>query len=944
MAFFLHVNLSIPYVKRNIHCDSCNSGRLGCHQLFDLAKKRSVPLAWNIGAFPKNTQKDCRLLTCLQQCSPRIKLSMTPIYSLLEKIERPSRYLGNEVNVIRKDFDQMEIKVCLVFPDKYEMGMSHVGLKILYEILNRLPHVVAERCFAPDLDLEDALRQKKIPLFSLESKKPLSAFDIIGFSLTYELTYVNMINILDLAQIPVWQKERTDDHPLIIAGGGCTMNAEPVADFLDAACLGDGEEIVLDVIKTVQKKHDSRSLLLHALSEIEGIYVPSFFQPEYNSDGTLQAVTPLKPGYEKINKRTLKEIDSAVFPTRLLVPSIKTIHDRIGIEIQRGCNRACRFCQAGYIDRPVRQRSPETILKIAEESYRQTGIDEISLLSLSAADYACLVPLLSELNQRYADKRVSLSVPATRTEKMTPDLIEQIKKVRRTGFTIAPEAGSERMRRVINKGNKVEDLHVAVKNAFSAGWQLLKMYYMVGLPFENDDDVLGIADESRQCHQIARGFSPRAELNTSVSSFVPKPHTPFQWEPQMTIEETERKYALVRRNLGDRRIHFKHHHSQMSYLEGILSRGDRRVSQLLYFAFQEGCRFDEWEEHFDFAKWSQAIEKWGVDPAFYLHRKRNREEVLPWDHLFAQMDKEFLWEEYEKAQREAFTEDCSVARCSDCGVCDFREVKNRIYVVDEKPVVVKKGNREAYGWTSVGANLVFAQPDRRSQGPRGAGSPLPLFKIRARYSKTGDARFMGHLELIQVMKRTITRAGFPVRYSEGFHPQMKLAMGPPLSLGIESEWEYFDLELISPLEPDFFSQQLNERLPHGVKILVSERVDRKIPSIYSSITSMDYKIWSEKGNLEPFRDVLHGFVGGENRMWRRISDQKEKIFSLKDHVQTDLEHFPDELVVSIRQSQEGSLKPQEVVKAFLEKEPRELEGIRFLKIGLSFGVQAGMSG
>ena len=347
--------------------------------------------------------------------------------------------------------------------------------------------------------------------------------------------------------------------------------------------------------------------MLNSLSEIEGIYVPSFFRPEYNADGTLARMVPLKEGYERIRKRIVSNLDSAPYPTNLVVPNIKPVHDRIGIEIQRGCNRACRFCQAGYIDRPVRQRSPENILRIADESLKKTGISEISLLSLSAADYDCLVPLLAEINRRYEGQNVSLSVPATRTEKLTPDLIEQIKKVRKTGFTIAPEAGTAKMRRVINKRNKVDDLFRAVENAFSAGWDLLKLYYMVGLPFEEDSDLEGIAAEGNDSIEICLRHTRRAELNLSLSSFVPKSHTPFQWEPQIGIEETKRRYNHVRNNLKNRRIRLKHHHPEMSFVEGVLSRGDRRVSQLIFLAVSEGCRFDEWQGPFDFLKWARAI-------------------------------------------------------------------------------------------------------------------------------------------------------------------------------------------------------------------------------------------------------------------------------------------------------------------------------------------------
>ncbi len=871
------------------------------------------------------------------------------LYSLLKRVEKPSRYLGSEVNSIHKDFDAAEVRVALVFPDAYEIGMSHVGLKILYDILNKMPHVVAERCFAPGLDLEKELRQEGLPLFSLESKRPLRDFDIIGVSLTYELTYTNMLNILDLAGIPLWQKDRKEGDPIILAGGGCTMNAEPVADFLDAALLGDGEEGILDIVERVRKwkkETSSRTFLLDQLSAIEGVYIPSLFRPEYKEDGTIAQVVPLKEGYTKVNKRVLESIDRAPYPTALVVPSIKIVHDRIGIEIQRGCNRACRFCQAGYIDRPVRQRSPESILKIAEESYQQTGIDEISLLSLSAADYACIVPLLAELNERYSKRKVSLSVPATRTEKLTPELIEQIKKVRKTGFTIAPEAGSERMRRVINKGNKVDDLLNAITNAFKAGWHLVKMYYMVGLPFENEEDVVGIAREGMECISIGRNYSGRAELHLSVSSFVPKPHTPFQWAPQLSIEQTETRHHLVKTNIPNRRIKFKHHNSKMSFLEGIFSRGDRRVATLIHLAFQAGCRFDEWDEHFDFQKWQEAIAKWGLNPEFYLHRARDREEIFPWDHLFAQMDKKFLWDELELARKEAFTEDCSVARCTDCGVCDFRVVKNRIYVTGDQPVMVKKGNREAYGWQGAGpvstSSPTVLQTAARGGGPPSVEPPPPcqlVYKLRARYTKTGEARFMGHLELVGMLKRAINRMGVVVSYSQGFHPQMRLSMGHPLPVGVESEWEYFDLELAQEINPSEFQKNLNPLMPIGVQILDVEMVDRKSPSLYASLQSIGYSAsFEEADKIWPTtaKTALKDFGESKEFYWTRERENKTKRFDLKQKVEVNLQAFPEYLLFHTRVDPNGTINPHEVLKALFGFDGEALSSIRLKKVGVHF--------
>ena len=463
--------------------------------------------------------------------------------------------MGNEVNSVKKDPTQVQLKVALIFPDLYEMGESHVGLKILYKILNEQPHILAERVYAPWPDMEQALIRHDLPLFSLENKIPLSEFDLIGITLPYELVYTNILTILERGGVPLWQKDRKESHPIVIGGGPCAFNPEPIADFFDGVVIGDGEELILKLAQQVlsaKQTQQSREELLKTIAKEEGVYIPSLFEVHYQQDGTIQQIAPKLADYTGVIKATVTNLDQAAYPTAPIVPNINVIHDRIGVEVQRGCVRACRFCQAGYIYRPERQRSPDTVKRIVEESLKNTGQEEVSLLSLSVGDYEPLNPLLNELFDKHEKDRVAISLPATRTETLTPEIIQQIKRVRKTGFTIAPEAGTPRMRQIINKGNAREDLMKTVEHVFQEGWRLIKFYYMCGLPFELESDLQGIVDEGKQALALGRQYTSSAEINVSVSSFVPKPFTPFQWEPQPSIEEIEEKHEFIRRQLNHR--------------------------------------------------------------------------------------------------------------------------------------------------------------------------------------------------------------------------------------------------------------------------------------------------------------------------------------------------------------------------------------------------------
>lgn len=596
------------------------------------------------------------------------------IEKFLLGVQKPGRYTGGELNSIVKDKSKIDIRYAFCFPDTYEIGMSHLGMKILYSLVNARDDAWCERVFAPDVDMEQVMRDNGIPLYALESGEAIKNFDLIGFTMQYELSYTNVLNMLDLAGLPVRSRDRKDLTPIVIAGGACVCNAEPMAEFFDITLPGDGEEVtneLIDLLKEYKAKGATKQEFLEAAAQIKGVYVPSLYEVEYNDDCTVKSITPTHGAPEKVEKRNVADLDKMFSPTEFVVPFLEVVHDRTTVEIFRGCIRGCRFCQAGFLNRPLREKSPEVVEAQCRSICEKTGYDEISLCSLSTSDYRGLEKLITDMLPWTVENKINISLPSLRADNFPKELMEQLNAVRRSGLTFAPEAGTQRLRDVINKNITEEEVLSTARQAFAGGWTAVKLYFMIGLPTETEDDIRGIADLAQAVvdefyHNENKPKGKGVNVSVSVASLVPKPFTPFQWEPQDRPDTLIEKQNFLISCVKTRKVSVSRHVPWTSFLEGVFARGDRRLCDVIETAWRKGCKFDSWEEHLDREKWMDSFAENGIDPFFYTARRRSFDEVLPWDHMDYGVTKKFLIRENEKAHRGETTASCR-EKCAGCG-------------------------------------------------------------------------------------------------------------------------------------------------------------------------------------------------------------------------------------------------------------------------------------
>lgn len=820
---------------------------------------------------------------------------------LISNVMKPARYIGGEPFCVVKDQDQVRLNLALAFPEVYEIAMSHQGLKVLYNQLAGRPDVAAERVFCPWHDLMDVLYASGDGPWSLETGRALGEFDVIGFSLQYELTYTNLLHMLKLADVPLRREDRGADDPIVIAGGPCAVNPEPLADFLDLVAIGDGEALIdelCDVIIKAREQGWPKETLYRQAMDIEGVYAPALFEPTYE-DGRLKAVKPLDAEHPTVHRRIEPDLGAWQPPQKPVLPLVKPVHDRLGLEISRGCTRGCRFCQAGFIYRPVRERPAEQVVESLTSAIDYSGIDEAALLSLSAGDYTCIEPLATALMNILEPRKVSLSLPSLRVDSLSEELIAQIKRVRKTGFTLAPEAGSDRMRTVINKDLSKEQILETAQRVFSLSWNLIKLYFMIGLPSETEEDILAIGKLSHEVADQSRGKGRKPVVHSSIGIFVPKPHTPFQWEAQLNLEQAKQALYMARGNITGR-VKAKWNDPYQSVIEGIMARGDRRLGPVLEHLVEAGCRFDGWSEQLDYNAWMQALDSQGLSLDDFL-RPRDVDEVLPWDHINVGVTKKYLKLERKKAFQGERTGDCRRGDCTGCGVCDFETIQPR---------------------------LAPEPPTQKPYEPEPATNQY--YKYRFRLEKVGPARFLGHLEMMTLVMRAFRHAQAPLAFTQGFHPQAKVKACSALPLGVESLVEVIEITTTTQCDPVQLAQDASHALPQGM-LLADGRPSRPKEGL-AEPDSVTYQVRSDD-ELDP--SLIDNFNNSDEWPYTRISPKGHRGMNFKQTVRK-LKFTQDHLLLEVGR-EGGRPKPAEVLESIFSLSPDQAAKARALKIKAQWG-------
>ena len=739
---------------------------------------------------------------------------------ILPLVQKPSRYLGTELNSTHKDLNDVDLRVALVFPDLYDLGLGNLGILILYAILNEKPWCWCERAYTPAPDMEAILRERGLPLFTNESKDSLAAMDLIGFTLQSELTYTNILNAIDLAGIPLRTKDRDESHPLTMAGGPSVFNPEPLAPFIDFFVVGEGEDAIVEIAELLRPmKLNTRREKLEALAKLEGVYVPELYPFETMPDGQILP----KEDAPKIVKRTVQNLDGATFPVNYVVPYTQQVHDRVGLEVLRGCTQGCRFCQAGMVTRPVRERSLEKIDELMERTLAATGYEEVSLVSLSTCDFSRPRMLVEQAARRAAKDNVSVSLPSLRLDSFSVELADMVAGVRRSGLTFAPEAATPRLRALINKWIPDEDLLTMSSEAYKRGWNHVKTYFMIGLPTERDEDVEAIVDLCIRTLKLGRTFNPKAKVNTGVSTFVPKPFTPFQWAEQITLVEAYRRQGILERGFkGHSAIKFGRHEPETTFIEGLLTRADRRGADLLEAAWRNGARLESWSEHLNIDAWYKAIEQTNFDVKEQF-RERDLNERLPWDHIDVLMPKQWFQEDYQRAMELQHAQDCRAGKCHLCGVI-YRERELCKHMLKRQ----KQGRIDEQNWQPTPIEK-YVEPE-------------PVQRLRFRIGRTGEVRFLSHLEVMNAWVRALRRARAPLSYSQGFHAHPKITFATAAPVGEESIGDYMDVVLKEIVDPIELLGRVQATLATGFRAINVEEVPLKAPALMAACSGYAYSL------------------------------------------------------------------------------------------------------